>query len=334
MSLKVTTDETIKGNSLWNDAWQRLRNNHMAVASMLIILVIGLLCFIIPFIGDAFAPAQDINPSREGYWFKDPNFQDLKNTFATPSSEHWLGTDQSGRDLFARLLFGGQISLLVGLVATSVSLVIGVVYGSISGYLGGRTDSLMMRIVDILYGLPFLVLVILFSLLISEYMADFGKFLRDDWGWEEEFVKKTTNLIPLFVAIGSLGWLTMARMARAQVMSLKKQEFVEAAVSLGLSHTKILFKHIVPNMLGPVIVYSTLTVPGFILFEAALSYLGLGVESPNSSWGILLKDGANYMETFPRLLIIPSIVFSVTLLALNFLGDGLRDALDPRASKD
>lgn len=332
MTTKVTTDETIKGSSLWDDAWQRLKKNQMAIASMVFLIIIGLLCFVIPVIGELGAP--DDNPARTGYWFKDPNYQKLDNTFSTPSNEHWLGTDQSGRDLLSRLLYGGQISLLVGLVATSVSLVIGVIYGSISGYLGGRTDSLMMRFVDILYGLPFLVLVILFSLLISEYMEEVGHFMRESWGWEEEFVKKTTNLIPLFVAIGSLGWLTMARIARAQVMSIKKQEFVEAAVSLGLSHTKILFKHIVPNMIGPVIVYSTLTVPGFILYEASLSYLGLGVESPNASWGILLKDGANYMETFPRLLVIPSILFSLTLLALNFLGDGLRDALDPKASKD
>ena len=321
-----------KGNSLWADAWVRLKKNRMATGSMAVLVVIGLLCFIIPVIGEITASEDPLE--RSSHWFKNPNYQDLTNTFAPPSSAHWLGTDQSGRDLFSRLLYGGQISLLVGLVATSVSLVIGIVYGSIAGYIGGRMDTLMMRLVDILYGLPFLVLVILFSLLISEHMKEVAIVMQDDWGWDAEFVKKTTNLIPLFVAIGSLGWLTMARMARAQVMNIKKQEFVEAAVSLGLPHNKILFRHIMPNMLGPVIVYATLTVPGFILFEASLSYLGLGVESPNSSWGILLKDGANYMETYPRLLIIPSIAFSLTLFALNFLGDGLRDALDPKASKD
>jgi oligopeptide transport system permease protein len=328
----MSETKIVKGNSLWADAWLRLRKNQMAITSMAIILIIGALCFVVPTIGELTAPEDPIE--RTQHWFKDPNFQDLTNTFATPSAEHWLGTDQSGRDLFARLLYGGQISLLVGLVATTVSRIIGIVYGAIAGYIGGRTDTLMMRFVDILYGLPFLVLVILFSLLISEYMENVAVIMRDDWGWDGELVKKTTNLIPLFVAIGSLGWLTMARMARAQVMNLKKQEFVEAAVSLGLSHTKILFRHIIPNILGPTIVYATLTVPGFILFEASLSYLGLGVESPNSSWGILLKDGANYMETYPRLLVIPSIVFSLTLFALNFLGDGLRDALDPKASKD
>ena len=285
---------------------------------MVILFIIGILCFIIPAL--PFIP--------------DPNTQDLGNTFLPPGADHLLGTDQSGRDLLARLLYGGQISLLVGIVATTVSVIIGLVYGAIAGYAGGKTDSLMMRIVDILYGLPFLVLVILFSLLISEHAKELTENLVARWPEQELFIKKFINLVPLFIAIGALGWLTMARVARAQVLSIKKQEFVEAAVSLGLSHPKILLRHIMPNMLGPVIVYATLTVPGFVLTEATLSFLGLGVESPNSSWGILLSEGANYMETHPRLLIIPSISFSLTLLALNFLGDGLRDALDPKAAKD
>ncbi|WP_033367159.1 ABC transporter permease [Rubritalea marina] len=317
-------------HSLYQDAWLRLRRNSMAIVSLGILTVIFLLCFALPFIGSIGTPEN----SGFEHWFKDPNHQDLNKTFLPASAEHWLGTDQSGRDIFARLLYGGQISLLVGLVATSFSLIIGISYGSIAGYVGGRTDALMMRFVDILYGLPFLVLVILFSLLISEYMESLTTLLRDDWGWNAGFVTRFTNLIPLFVAIGSLGWLTMARMARAQTLNIKKQEYVEAAVSLGLSHRQILTRHILPNMMGPIIVYATLTVPGFILFEASLSYLGLGVSSPNSSWGILLKDGANYMETAPQLLIIPSVLFSITLFALNFLGDGLRDALDPKAAKD
>ena len=222
----------------------------------------------------------------------------------------------------------------MGIVATTVSVIIGLIYGSIAGYAGGKTDSLMMRIVDILYGLPFLVLVILFSLLISEHAQELTEHLVRRWPEQEVFIKKFINLVPLFIAIGALGWLTMARVARAQVLSLKKQEFVEAAVSLGLTHRRILMRHIMPNMLGPIIVYATLTVPGFVLTEATLSFLGLGVESPNSSWGILLSEGANYMETHPRLLIIPSITFSLTLLALNFLGDGLRDALDPKQPRN
>ena len=330
--MSTQTNNTLKGNSLSADAWLRLKKNRMAVASLLFLILIAIFCFIIPILGSIGAPEDALE--RNSFWFKNPNYQDLTNTFANPSLEHWLGTDQSGRDLFSRLLFGGQISILVGIVATSFSLLIGVAYGSIAGYAGGRTDTLMMRFVDILYGLPFLMLIILFSVLISKNLESLEVLLRDDWGLDSEFVKKTTNLIPLFVAIGALGWLTMARMARAQVINIKKQEFVEAAVSLGLSHSKILFHHIVPNMLGSIIIYTTLTVPGFILLEASLSYLGLGVKPPNSSWGILLQEGANYMETYPRLLIIPSLMFSLTLFALNFLGDGLRDALDPKSSKD
>lgn len=318
MSKNTQQHEISKGHSLWSDAWMRLKKNKMAMASLVILIVISVMCFIIP----AFPIISD------------PNTQDLNNTFSSPDFTNWLGTDQSGRDLLARLLYGGQISLLVGLVATTVSVIIGLVYGAIAGYAGGKTDSLMMRIVDILYGLPFLVLVILFSLLISEHAKELTDNLVDRWPDQEVLIKKFINLVPLFVAIGALGWLTMARVARAQVLTLKKQEFVEAAVSLGLTHRRILLRHIMPNMLGPVIVYATLTVPGFVLTEATLSFLGLGVESPNSSWGILLSEGANYMETYPRLLIIPSIIFSLTLLALNFLGDGLRDALDPKAAKD
>jgi oligopeptide transport system permease protein len=318
MSKNTQQHEISKGHSLWSDAWLRLKKNKMAMASLVILIVISVMCFIIP----AFPIISD------------PNTQDLNNTFSSPDFTNWLGTDQSGRDLLARLLYGGQISLLVGLVATTVSVIIGLVYGAIAGYAGGKTDSLMMRIVDILYGLPFLVLVILFSLLISEHAKELTDNLIDRWPDQEVLIKKFINLVPLFVAIGALGWLTMARVARAQVLTLKKQEFVEAAVSLGLTHRRILLRHIMPNMLGPVIVYATLTVPGFVLTEATLSFLGLGVESPNSSWGILLSEGANYMETYPRLLIIPSIIFSLTLLALNFLGDGLRDALDPKAAKD
>ena len=307
-----------KGSSLWSDAWQRLKKNHMATASLVFLIFIVTLCFILPLFSI----------------IKDPNVQNLTNTFQRADITHLLGTDQLGRDLLARLLYGGQVSILVGIVATTLSLIIGVCYGSIAGYLGGKTDSFMMRIVDVLYGLPFLVIVILFSLLISQHAEITSDKLINVWGWNKVLVEKFANLIPLFIAISALGWLTMARMARAQVISLKKQDYIEAAMSLGLSHWKILTRHIMPNMLGSIIVYTTLTVPGFILTEATLSYLGLGVEAPNSSWGILLKEGANYMETQPQLLIIPSIIFSLTLFALNFLGDGLRDALDPKAAKD
>lgn len=326
-------EEIIKGSSLWADAWTRLKKNKMATGSLFFLLAVFFCCFIIPFIGELTAPEDEAKRAAE-HWFKAPNVQNLHNIHGEITAQNWLGTDQSGRDLFARMLYGGQSSLLVGIVATFISVVIGVIYGSIAGYAGGRTDSLMMRIVDVLYSLPFLVLVILFSILVSSHMETLRTYLIEDLKWDKDTVKRYASLIPLFVAISFIGWLTMARIVRAQVLGVKKLEFVEAAVSLGHSHGRILFKHILPNIMGPVIVYTTLTVPGFILVEAGLSFLGLGIEPPHSSWGILLKQGANYMETDVRLLIVPSLVFSLTLLALNFLGDGLRDALDPKASKD
>lgn len=226
-----------------------------------------------------------------------------------PSPEHWFGTDSLGRDLLTRVLYGGRISLTVGFLATAVSLLIGVTYGAVSGYFGARVDAVMMRTVDVLYALPFTVFVILL-------MVAFGQDIR-----------------LLFVAIGAVQWLTMARIVRGQVLSLKHREFVEAAQALGLSGGRILFRHIVPNILGPVIVYATLTVPAVMMLEAMISFLGLGVQPPMSSWGVLIKEGAEKMEAFPWMLVFPAACFSLTLFSLNFVGDGLRDALDPHASK-
>ncbi len=236
--------------------------------------------------------------------------QDLAYNAQPPNAEHWLGTDSLGRDQLTRILHGGRVSLGVGFLATAVSLLIGVVYGAVSGYLGGKTDAFMMRCVDILYALPFTIFVILL-------MVIFGR-----------------SVVLLFIAIGAVEWLTMARIVRGQILSLKKQEFVEAAISLGHSNTRIILRHLIPNVLGPVIVYATLTVPAVMLLEAVLSFLGLGVPPPMSSWGVLIKEGADGMTVFPWLLIAPAIFFSATLFSLNFLGDGLRDALDPRSSKD
>ncbi|MEM6910217.1 MAG: ABC transporter permease [Verrucomicrobiota bacterium] len=305
-----------KGVSLTADALRRLLANRMAVASLVILGLMFFLCFV-------------------GAWFcPDPDQQDLGNKFSGPSGAHWLGTDHLGRDFLSRILFGGQISLLVGLIAATISLLIGVVYGGLSGYLGGKVDSLLMRIVDILYALPFLLIVILLKVVLDENVVEVVKYLTEEWKWDKEQVTRFANIVPLFVAIGILGWLTMARITRAQVLAMRDLEFVEAARSLGLSHAIILFRHILPNILGPIIIYTTLTIPSFILYEASLSYLGLGVAAPDSSWGILLDDGANYMETNLQLLLLPGIAFSITLFALNFLGDGLRDALDVKSSKD
>jgi oligopeptide transport system permease protein len=272
-------------------------------------------------------------------WFMaDPNIQNLDNQFASSSGAHWLGTDQMGRDLLSRILYGGQLSLVVGLTATAVAFCIGILYGAISGYTGGRIDATMMRIVDVLYAIPFLVLVILLQQLFDAKAGDASAWLIDKFSIEnqstQETIRRISNVVPLLVAISALGWLTLARITRAQVLSIKQQEFTQAARSLGLSPMRILLRHIIPNTLGPSIVYVTLTVPGFIMYEATLSFLGLGIKAPNSSWGVLIKDGANFMETQPMLLILPGLFFTTTLFAFNFLGDGLRDALDPKAAKD
>jgi oligopeptide transport system permease protein len=307
-----------KGSSLWADAWHRLAHNRAAIASLGVLTVILLLCFIGPLMP----------------FVKSPTAINMANANSAPSVVHWFGTDQLGRDLFSRVLYGGQVSLLVGLVATGVAVLIGVIYGAVAGYAGGKIDDLMMRFVDILFALPFLVLVILFSLVVDEPAADFTDWVIHITGIGRDHVAPITTLIPLFIAIGAIGWLTIARIVRAQVMSVKKQEFVEAAVSLGLSRTRILFRHILPNVIGPVIIYTTLAVPGIMLLESVLSFLGLGVKPPNSSWGILIKEGADRMEAGGLLLFFPSLFFASTLFALNFLGDGLRDALDPKSAND
>jgi oligopeptide transport system permease protein len=226
------------------------------------------------------------------------------------SRGHFLGTDELGRDLFTRILYGGRISLMVGLCATAVSLTIGVLFGAIAGFFGGRVDDIMMRFVDILYALPFTIFVILLTVI----------FERNIWN--------------LFLAIGAVEWLTMSRIVRGQVLSLRKQEFVEAAIALGIPQWRIVLRHIIPNCLGPVIVYTTLTIPVVMLLEAFLSFLGLGVQPPMSSWGLLIRDGSKVLEEYYWLMLFPGMVLALTLFSLNFLGDGLRDALDVRVSKD
>ena len=286
-------DQAEKGTSLGRDAWHRLAKNKMAIICAIILIGLALAAFVAPFF------------LKQSY-----ETQNLALGAAPPSAEHWLGTDTLGRDLFVRILYGGRVSLAVGLCATAVALVIGVIYGAISGFLGGKIDIFMMRIVDIIFALPFTVFVILL-------MVFFGR-----------------KFVLLFVAIGAVQWLVMARIVRGQVMSIRKMEFIEAAEALGLSKLRIIFRHIIPNALGPIIVYATLTVPAVMLLEAFLSFLGLGVQPPMSSWGVLIKDGADSMEESPWLLIFPGFALALTLFSLNFLGDGLRDALDPRTSKD
>ena len=308
-----------QGTSLTKDAWLRLKRNTLAMVGLGIVTLVLLACFIGPvLIGD------DYNP----------NAQDLSNTFASPSWEHWLGTDQLGRDLLQRILDGGQLSLLIALSATALTCTMGVLYGTVAGFFGGKLDSTMMRIVDGLLAMPFLIVVILFRELIRDDIGSLAEFLIDDWGWSKSFVLRYTSVIPLILAIASFGWLSMARIVRSSAAELRDQEFIEAARSLGLPRWKIMLRHLLPNMLSPIIIYATLTIPSFILYEATLSFIGLGIEPPYASWGSLIQEGVNFLETEAAMIFIPSLIFTATLFAFNFLGDGLRDALDPKASKD
>ena len=282
-----------KGSSLWQDAWIKLSKNYLALLGLAVLVLLVVISLLTPWIAPYSYSAQNLDVGA-----------------TAPSLQHWLGTDVFGRDMLTRIMYGGRVSLMVGFVATGVALVIGILWGAAAGFYGGRIDALMMRIVDILYALPFMIFIVLL-------MVVFGR-----------------NILLLFLAIGAVEWLTMARIVRGQVMSLRHQEFVEAANSLGLSQWTIIRRHIIPNTLGPVIVYTTLTIPSVMLLEAFLSFLGLGIQPPESSWGLLISYGVETMEEYPWLLIFPGIALSLTLFALNFLGDGLRDALDPRTSKD
>ena len=279
-------------SSLWSDALSRLLKNKAAVSGAVILFILITLAILAPFIA----------PYPYAY-------QDLDLGASPPSSLHWLGTDVLGRDLLSRILYGARISLLVGFIATTVALIIGVSWGIIAGYFGGKIDSVMMRIVDVLYGLPFIIFIILL-------MVIFGR-----------------NLWLLFLAIGAIEWLTMARIVRAQVLSLKNQEFVLAAQAMGVSNFAMFKRHLLPNILGPIAVYATLTIPQVMLLESFLSFLGLGIQPPMSSWGTLIKDGVESMEEYSWLLIYPGLTFTITLFSLNFFGDGLRDALDPKTSE-
>jgi oligopeptide transport system permease protein len=291
--MQMPSQSSEQRSSLWLDAWIKLRKNRMALFGFAVLLILFVVSLLTPWI----AP----------YSYET---QDLMLGATPPSAAHWLGTDIFGRDMLTRIMYGGRVSLMVGFIATAVALVIGILWGSIAGFGGGRVDAVMMRIVDIMYALPFMIFIVLL-------MVVFGR-----------------NILLLFIAIGAVEWLTMARIVRSQVMALRKQEFVEAAYSMGLSRWAIIRRHIIPNTLGPVIVYTTLTIPSVMLLEAFLSFLGLGIQPPQSSWGLLINYGVETMEEYPWLLIFPGITLSLTLFALNFLGDGLRDALDPRASKD
>lgn len=290
---ELTMAQQEEGSSLGRDAWLRLRKNKAAMLGTVLLTLLIVIALLTPWI----AP----------YSYQQQN---LLLGASPPSPEHWLGTDVLGRDQLTRIMYGSRVSLMVGFIATAVALVIGVLWGAVAGFLGGRVDAVMMRIVDVLYALPFTIFIILLTVI-------FG-----------------SSMLLLFLAIGAVEWLTMARIVRGQALTIKRQEFIEAAVSMGLSRWQIIRRHIIPNVLGPIIIYTTLTIPSVILLESFLSFLGLGIQPPQSSWGSLISAGVDSMEEYPWLLLFPALVLSITLFSLNFLGDGLRDALDPRASKD
>lgn len=285
--IKKSADDS--GLSLWKDAWRRLLKNKMAVFSMIVLGIMVAMCVLAPYITSHDYDAIDYTAIQQ-----------------EPSGEHILGTDDIGRDMYTRILYGGRVSLKIAIMCTLISLSIGITFGAIAAYAGGRVDNIMMRFVDIMYSLPYMFLVIIL-------MTVFGK-----------------NETILFMAIGAVSWLTMARIVRGQILSLKAKEFVEAARSYGASHATIIFKHLIPNAFGTVIVYTTITIPRVILVESFLSFLGLGIQEPNPSWGSLCSHGAKMMEVAPWMIIFPGLALSITLFCMNFLGDGLRDALDPK----
>jgi len=309
----LVSGESLAGSSLWRDAWRRLLKNKLAVLGMVIVIVMVAAALIGPWvIQRATGYAYDVVPKDQALTKSFPPFRGPGGKF---SWTHPMGTDNAGRDMLARVLSGGQISLMVALIATLVSLLIGVSYGATAGYLGGRIDDLMMRVVDVLYSLPYVIIVIVLLALLPAKTP-------------------TGQLAQLFLALGAVSWLTMARIVRGQVMSLKNQEFILAARATGVSTPKIIFRHLVPNTLGPVIVYATLTVPTVMLSEAFLSFLGLGVRPPRVSWGSLAAEGAQSLAIYPWQLIFPGVTMALMLFSLNFLGDGLRDALDPQMRRE
>lgn len=283
---------SVAAKSLGQDAWERLKNNQMARIGGTLFCLITLACILGPWLSPHTFDAQNLAYGAQG-----------------PSAQHWLGTDDLGRDLLVRILIGGQISIGVGFAATLVALIIGVSYGALAGYIGGRTEAFMMRIVDAIYALPFTMIVIILTVTVE-----------------------SKSIFLIFMAIGLVEWLTMARIVRGQTKALRKLNYIDAAQTMGASHLTILTRHIIPNLLGPVIVFTTLTIPAVILLESILSFLGLGVQPPMSSWGILISEGAEKIDIYPWLLIFPALFFSLTIFALNFIGDGLRDALDPKDS--
>ena len=297
----IDSARLVRGRSLWVDARRRLFRNRAALVSMIILGVMTAMAIFAPLLSPYTYEQIDYGLVQCA-----PSWWPGQDVLCRAGEQHWFGMDSVGRDLFIRVLYGARVSLAVGVVATMVSLMIGVLYGATAGFVGGRLDAVMMRFVDILYSLPFIFFVIILMVIFNR------------------------NFILLFVAIGAVEWLTMARIVRGQTLSVKQKEFIEAARAGGVGTMGIIRRHIVPNVVGPVIVYVTLTIPAVILAESFLSFLGLGIQEPMTSWGVLISEGANSLETAPWMLIFPATFMAVTLFCFNFIGDGLRDALDPK----
>ena len=297
--------------NLWKDAFRRMCKNKMALLGAVIITVLFIFAIFAPYI----AP----------YHYAEGS---LKDNFAQPGSKFLLGADFMGRDLLSRIIYGTRISLSVGIVGAVTAFIIGVFYGVISGYYGGKVDNIMMRIVDIMYGFPTLLLIILLMVLFKSTfsVATPGTFA----GYLNTIDRAFGGLFFIFIGIGVTSWIGMARIARGMALSLREKEFVEAARATGNSNLQIIFKHVLPNLIGPCIVRVTLAIPGYITFEAFLSFIGLGVNPPTPSWGMLISEGYKAMRSFPHLAIYPGLALAITMIAFNFMGDGLRDALDPR----
>lgn len=300
---------TGKPRSPLSDSWREFLKNKLAVGSGIFIIILVIIAIGAPI----FAP--------EGI-----DDQKLADNYQEPSAKYLLGADQFGRDILSRVIFGARISLSVAFVAASVSLVIGITYGLISGYVGGAVDNIMMRIVDIIYGFPSLIFVILLQVYFKAVAARGGGVATP----LVELDHQMGGMLFVFIAIGAFYWISLARLARGQVLSNKEKEFVLAAESVGASSTRIIFRHLLPNILGPCIISETMAIPGYIFYEAFLSYIGLGVNAPFPSWGMMVNSAQRAMRAHPHVLWPPAIALTVTTLAFNFVGDGLRDAFDPR----
>ncbi len=314
--------EIVKGASLWKDAWKRLLKNKLAVFGLVVVVLMAIAVIIGPAI---------IRWTTGFTYDSIPSDGNLVKSFP-PSMLHPMGTDDAGRDILARVLQGGRISLMVGIISTIVSLIVGVSWGATAGYLGGRIDNFMMRVVDIIYAVPYiLIVIVLLSVFGGSNTPAWIQWLAERFGGAGN--SGLSQIFLLFFALGLVSWLTMARVVRGQILSLKNQDFVMAARATGVSTPSIIFRHLVPNALGPVIIYATLTIPSVMLSEAFLSFLGIGVQAPFASWGSLASDGIKNISVFPWQLIFPGVTMALTLFSLNFLGDGLRDALDPQTRK-